>query len=442
MAANYVARQAGSSLVRASMKTSVLAWTMCGFGALFYCYEYFLRISPSVMTPELMSSYHLTGAQIGGLSAFYYHAYVPMQILVGLLMDRYGPRRLLSVACLLCAIGTYLFASNHGIGVAELGRFLVGLGSAFAFVGAAKLATIWLPPNRFALISGIILCLGMLGAMLGDILLRWLVDAIGWRITLFGSASAGLFLAFLIWLCVRDKNPYHVDHFTHAPATLKSVLSGLLLAVRNSQIWLNGLIGLLLYLSLSAFAELWGVPYLQQAHSLSRINAADANSMIFLGWAVGGPFWGWFSDFVRLRCTPMMLASFGALLSVCVILYFPTLISLPLLFILLFVFGFFSSVQILVFALSREATPIKIAGTTIGLLNMLVMLGGNILQPLIGKLLDLQWTGLLHDGARVYTSSAYTYALSVLPVSIIMAMVIISFVRETHCQIHVDDVIH
>ena len=365
-----------------------------------------------------------------------------MQVLVGLFMDRYGPRRLLTVACLLCAFGTYLFASGHSLGIAELGRFLVGFGSAFAFVGAAKLATIWLPPNRFALISGIILCLGMLGAMMGDILLHLLVDAIGWRITLFGSASVGLVLAFFIWLIVRDQNPFHTDHFTHEPTTLSAVINGLFLAVRNSQVWLNGLIGLLLYLSLSAFAELWGVPYLQQAHALSRANAASANSMIFLGWAVGGPFWGWFSDFIRLRCTPMLIGSLGALIAVCIILYLPGLIPLPLLYGLLFIFGLFSSVQILVFALSREATPIKIAGTTIGVLNMLVMLGGNILQPLIGKLLDLQWTGTMHDGARVYSAIAYTYSLSVLPISLILAMVVILFVRETRCQIHIDDIIH
>ncbi len=441
MASNFIPLQQTMSSTMPK-KAIIFAWVMCGFGAIFYCYEYFLRVAPSIMTPELMRAYDLTGTQIGGLVAFYYHAYVPMQILVGLLMDRFGPRRLLIFACLLSAFGTYLFAGGHSLGMAELGRFLVGLGASFAFVGAAKLATIWLPPNRFALISGIIVCLGMIGAMVGDILLRMLVDQMGWRVTLFGSAAAGLGLAFLMWLIVRDKNPYYTNHYMHASATVKSVVKGLFLAVCNLQIWLTGIVGMLLYLSLSAFAEFWGIAYLQQAHELSRMHAANANSMIFLGWAIGSPFWGWFSDYIRLRCRPMLISSFLGLIAICVVLYGPTAIPLPLLYALLFIFGFFSSVQVLVFALSREATPIKIAGTTIGLLNMLVMLGGNILLPLIGKLLDMQWTGMMHEGVRVYSVTAYTYALSVLPISFAISMIITSMIRETHCEIHIDDIQH
>ena len=127
---------------------SVLPWVISGLGALYYCYEYFLRISPSVMIPELMKAYDLTGAEVGSLSAFYYHAYVPMQIVVGLLMDRFGPRRLLALACLCSVLGTYMFAGSHSIIIAQIGRFLIGFGAAFAFVGALKLATIWLPIYR------------------------------------------------------------------------------------------------------------------------------------------------------------------------------------------------------------------------------------------------------------------------------------------------------
>ncbi len=282
-----------SSVNSLSSRSIAFAWLMCGLGALYYCYEYFLRIAPSVMMPELMQTYHLNGAQAGSLSAFYYHAYVPMQILVGLFMDKYGPRRLLTMACLLCALGTYFFASGHSLMLAQVGRFLVGFGSAFAFVGALKLATIWLPPNRFALVSGIILCLGMMGAMMGDILLRLMVDAVSWGVTLYMSALAGVVLAVILWLIIRDSNPAQYSPPLHA-ITFRGLLRGLWGAIRNPQIWLNGLVGFLLYISLSAFAELWGIPYLTQAHHLSSTHAASANSMIFLGWAVGGPFWGGF----------------------------------------------------------------------------------------------------------------------------------------------------
>ncbi len=417
---------------------TLLPWIIVALGALYYCYEYFLRISPSVMVPELMKAYDLTGSQVGSLSAFYYHAYVPMQIVVGLLMDRYGPRRLLALACLCSVVGTYLFAGSHSIVVAELGRFLVGFGAAFAFVGALKLATIWLPPNRFALISGLITSLGMIGAMAGDILLRDLVDTVGWKMTTYTTAGAGVILAFAIWFVVRDVNPSPTHPHYHAERMhFHDLLRGLLGALRNPQIWFNGMIGFLLYLSLSAFAELWGIPYLEQARGLSRMHAANANAMIFLGWAIGGPCWGLFSDFIRRRCFPIVMASVLALIVVCAILYFPK-ISYGSMSFLLFLFGFLSSVQILVFAICREVTHFRIAGTAIALTNMLVMLGGNLFQPVIGKLLDMGWNNIMVDGTRLYSVSAYQAALSVLPVGILIAIILTYFVRETHGEIPMD----
>ncbi|MCD6040322.1 MAG: phtE [Gammaproteobacteria bacterium] len=407
-------------------------WIICALGALYYCYEYFLRISPSVMIQELMKAYNLTGAQAGSLSAFYYHAYVPMQIIVGLMMDRYGPRRLLVMACMCCAVGTYLFAGTQSIIIAELGRFFIGFGSAFAFVGALKLATIWLPPNRFALISGIITSLGMIGAMAGDIMLRSLVDAMGWKLTTYVSAGVGVVLALILWAVVRDVNPspthpnYHVRRLS-----FHDLLLGLWGALRNPQIWFNGMLGFLLYLSLSAFGELWGIPYLEQARGLSKMQAANANAMIFLGWAIGSPCWGWFSDFIERRCAPLFMASIATLLVACVILYVPNLSFFSMSF-LLFFFGLLSSVQVLVFAICREVTHFRIAGTAIALTNMFVMIGGNFFQPVIGKLLDMGWSGALMDGTRVYSALAYQAALSVIPVGILFAIILTFFVRETH----------
>jgi sugar phosphate permease len=402
-------------------RSMLLSWIICGLGAVFYCYEYFLRITPSVMTSELMSAYHLKGGEIGNLSAFYYHAYVPMQIVVGVLMDRYGPRRLLTIACLFCALGSYFFAGRYGFAAAEFGRFLIGFGSAFAFVGALKLATIWLPPNRFALVSGIIMCLGMTGAM------------IGWQTTIYASAVIGVLLSAVLWLVVRDSSPDHPNYHTHV-INFKGVLQGLASALKNPQIWFNGLVGFLLYLSLSAFAELWGIPYLEQAQHLTKTHAAYANSMIFLGWAIGSPLWGWFSDYIQLRCLPLIIGSIGSLILFCLLLYVPHL-PVVLMYMILFLFGVLSSAQILVFAICHEASKMKVAGTAIALTNMIVMIGGNVFQPLIGQLLDYGWADKLVAGARVYPIYAYQVALSVIPICLVIAAFIATFlIRETHCS--------
>lgn len=428
---------------RLSLKVVLFPWFICALGALFYSYEYLLRMSPSVMAENLMRFYHLTGAQFGYLSgSYYYYSYVAMQILVGLLMDRFGPRRLLTFACLLCALGAFLFACSDYIVVAMLGRFLIGLGSAFAFVGAAKLATIWLPPRYFALISGIIFCLGMLGAAFGDIVLRRWVDSIGWQIAMVSASVGGVVLALIIWLIVRDVNPYQEQHHhLHQVSNLRSVLSGLWQALKNKQIWLCGVVGCLLYLFLSAYAELWGPAYLAQAHGISRAYAANANSMVFIGCAIGAPLWGLFSDFLGRRRIPIIIAAAGAIVAFCTLLYVPQL-SLFSIYVLLFLFGFLSSAQILVFAIAREVTSIKISGTAIGLVNMLVMVGGIIFPPVIGKILDLNWTGTMVDGARIYSEHAYTLALSLLPLGILFGLLLTLCMRETKCEIHIEDGVH
>ena len=128
----------------------ILPWLIVAVAATFYAYEYFLRILPSVMVTDLMQSFGVSAAVIGNLAAFYYYAYTPMQLPVGVMMDHYGPRRLLTFACLCCAMGSFLFAQPNHIFMAQVGRLLVGFGSAFAFVGVLKLATLWLPQNHFA----------------------------------------------------------------------------------------------------------------------------------------------------------------------------------------------------------------------------------------------------------------------------------------------------
>lgn len=136
----------------AKTKNSILGWIICSLAAIFYCYEYLLRIAPSVMVPELMQAFRANATELGILSAFFYFVYTPMQIVVGLLSDLYGPRRILTIAIITCAIGSYLFSTANILLAAAIGRSLIGFGSAFAFVCILKLAAIWLPQRFFCII--------------------------------------------------------------------------------------------------------------------------------------------------------------------------------------------------------------------------------------------------------------------------------------------------
>ena len=416
---------------------SIVGWLICGLGALFYSYEYLLRIAPSAMEPALREHFNLSATGFGHISSIYYYAYVLMQLPVGLLLDRYGPRRLLTLACFICIIGTFLFTGTSLFWVAAMGRFLVGLGSAFAFVGVLKLATIWLPENRLALVSGLTSALGTVGAMVGDNFLEVFVEKLGWVKTLNVTGAFGFVLMIALWAGIQDNKGRHRQHGT--VSTFKSGLIDLGIIARNSQMWVNGLYGCLVYLPTSVFAELWGIPYLKHAHGLSAHAAGLANSVLFLGFTIGAPLMGYISDRIERRKLPMLFGASGAVLVMLIILYVPGLTETNIQ-VLMFILGLLYSAQAIVFAVGRELSPGEAAGTAMAFTNMVVMLGAMLLQPIVGYLLDLSLehkAGTVTDNVhRIYTTIDYQFALSVVPLGIFIAVLLTFFLKETFA--HVD----
>lgn len=432
-----------------SQKNHRVEWVgalICALGALYYSYEYLLRISPSVMEGALRAHFGLSATSFGLLSAFYYYAYVPLQLPVGILLDRYGPRLLLSLACVLCVIGTFLFTDTNVFAVSAAGRFLTGFGSAFAFIGVLKLATIWLPENRLAMVAGMTSALGTVGAMLGDNLLGSMVEHVGWVQTMHYSAYFGIILTIFLWLGIRDKKHDTSKSLLEGHGTISSLKQSvvdLLIIAKNKQMWITGMFGCLVYLPTTVFGELWGIPYLVHAHGLSQDAAAVANSLLFFGFMMGAPMMGFISDQISRRKPPMLVGAIGAGIVMTIILYTPHLTELQL-DALMFLLGLLYSAQCIVFAVGRELSPAEAAATGIAMTNMLVMLGAMFLQPMVGRLLDFsvalrQGVKVEHHAAmeaanHLYTASDYTFAMSIIPIGIFTAACLVFFIKETYAD--------
>ena len=400
----------------------VLGWLTA---ALFFGYAWVLRVAPSVMVEELMRDFAVGAAVLGNLSAAYFYGYAGMQIPVGVLLDRFGPRRLITISTLLCAGGCVLFATGDTLATVTAGRFLIGASAAFSLVGAMAVAGQWFSPDRFAMLSGLAMAMGMAGGVLGQAPLRVAVEASDWRTTMLLLAAGGVALSVAAWATVRDR--------WRGSGGIGNALAGLGIVARHPQTWLIALAGLGTSSPLLGFAGLWGVPFLETAYGLPRTLAATLTSMLFVGWGVGAPFFGWLSDRIGMRRPPMLAGLAIQTAAVAALVYVPGLPTLVL-GSLCFLIGFCGSSQIVCFALVKEIHPAGLSGTGIGFVNTMVTGAGALFQPLVGLLLDLAWAGETSQGARIYDTGTYRLALASLVACCVGGFLCLLAVRETFCR--------
>jgi len=415
-------------------KYKLLPWLMCFIGMSFYCFNYFLRSSPSVMQGDLIQSFNISATQFGTLISFYYFAYTPMQIPAGMIYDKFGARLVIFFACLITVIGLAIFASAANFQLACVGRFLIGLGTAFSYIGVLKLASIWLPPNRFAAVAGLTTAIGMTSGALSQKYLAHVVELFGYKPILQGAVILGFVLSFVILSTLRNRPTQQLNSLNvkYAPMTMKQLFGALRVIFTNPQMWLIGIIGCVLYLPSIVLLDVYGISYFKAAHHITAQQAANVSALTFLGWIIGGPVIGGISDKIKRRRLPLMLTSAMTAVLLYIIFYYPGL-TLNQLSVIAFIAGICCGAHPLCFALGKENNPPEMAGTSVAVTNMFIMLGGMVFPPIIGRLLDSHTQSQIINGLHVYTATDYTFALSVIPSGIVLGTILTMFLKETYC---------
>ena len=418
-----------------------LALSVWGVGVALYFIGFFHRVAPAVITRELATEFGLSAAALGHLSAFYFYSYVAIQVPTGVLVDRFGPRRILTLGAITAAAGGLLFAGAASFALVAAGRLLVGAAVGVAFVALMKLSTHWFPPSRFATVAGLALATGLVGAVTAGAPLRWLADAFGWRGVMLALAGITGVLAILIWIVVRD-DPEQRGYASflpqpHAGKAAHSMLDGLRRVLRMRNVWLIFVVNGSVTAPILTFGGLWGVPFLTAHYNVSTASAAGLCSLMLLAWGVGGPVTGALSDRLKTR-KPLYAA--GAMLTAvgCAVLFLIPGLPLAALGALLVIIGFAAGVIMIGFAYAKESAPAALAGTTGGVSNMGNMTGGMLMQPAVGWALDRAWDGALADGARVYAFSAYRSGFALMLALLAAAVLLALLTRETHCRQHQD----
>lgn len=399
--------------------------------ASFYLYEYILQVAPSVMADSMMQTFHVTAAGFGVVSAFYFYAYAPMQLPAGVLFDRYGPRKLMTFALLLCAAGSFFFASTDQLITAGLGRFLIGIGSAFSFIGVLVLVSRWFKATQFALLAGIAQLMSSIGAMFGEMPLAKLIDIVGWRNASFILSAVGVVLALLMWTIIRDYPPESTS-VIQPKRKLIDEWRRLHDVCRHSYTWLTGAYACAIWTPIAVFGALWGVPYLQQKYHVSVVVASGLCSMIWIGIGVGSPLLGWVSDYFYSRRLALAISSALGLIATLLLLYVPG-VSIQSMYLILFVLGLGAGGQTVSFAVVKDNNSPELVGTASGFNNLSVLIGGAVFQPLVGFFLNHSSGWHLVDGVSVYSIESFNHALFVMPVCFVLSLLIsLVVLKETH----------
>ncbi len=416
-----------------------LAWFIWCLGSLFYVIGFFHRLAPAVMTRELMRDFDISAAALGNLSGFYFYSYWLMQIPTGILADSWGPRRLLTAGALGSTIGAAVFALSPGMTWACLGRLIIGGCVSVAYVVTLKLAANWFPVRYFSMISGLGLLAGILGAVTAGVPLRLLVDGFGWRPVMLAAAAATGVLAAVTWVRVRDDPSERGYRSYAAPATRPELPARMNAWVGIGQVFRYANTRLLFFVpaslvgSVLTFCGLWGVPYLTTHYGFSTAQAASLTSLLMICWALASPVFGWLSDRLGRRKPLMIMGQVLAGLGWAIIFFIPG-ISPALLTLLTAATGLCSASFIICWSLAKESVPAHLAGTISGVINMGIMMGATVLQPAVGWVLDRRWEGMVQEGVRIYSLSAYQAGFGLMMAWILVALVLLAFTRETFCR--------
>jgi len=422
-------------------KKSFFNWLIWGSLTLYYFYEICLRMLPGTMPGFTMSHFHIDAAQLGMFTASYYWAYTLMQIPAGIAVDRFSVKKIILLAMLFCIFGLLISELTTSLIIAYIGRFIIGLASAFAYVSCLKAAAEILPKRSFGLATCMLDSIGMLGAIFTSIIITRLGTYLNYPTFIYTISLIGLFCIAIIFFSVRKvkfKNQYQTIRKDELKNILISTRKTLKNIVKSKQLWLLGIIGALFYLPSSVIGDVWGQPYLQSAYHLSKNNAANLMGIFFLSWAIAGPLIGAYSDKVKKRKTIITNSLIILFISLSIVILLPNIFSMQIPYLILvslfIIIGAATSSHPLIFALAKESFSEKHSGIIIATTNMLIMLGGLIFQPLIGVILDFTH-GTKVSNIHLYNNHDFSIAFAIIPLSLILSLFLMNHVSKSQISI-------
>jgi len=373
--------------------------------ALGYAISYFYRNTNAIIESDLVNELGLGPADLGLLTGAYFFSFAIFQLPLGILLDRYGPRRTEAVLLLFAALGAWIFSKADSLSGLILGRLLIGLGVSACLMAAFKAYVIWFSSGRLPMINGLQMVAGGLGALVATTPLQNVLSITDWRGVFTGLAIITVFASLFLWFIL----PEHQSSADKHPA-IKTQLKEMGQIFRNPVFWSIVPLTALSNGSFLAIHGLWIKPWLRDVASLGEGDTTQLLFAMTLAIIVGYFSLGIFSERLSqlFDIGPITVGVFG------MTLFLTTQFSMaygwatsPLLLVVFF--GFLGSSCILTFAGLAQIFPKKYSGRVSTILNVQVFMGAFIIQWGIGAIIELWPTTEIG-----YDPASYQVAIGVL----------------------------
>ena len=382
-------------------------WFVFVVFAAVYFFVYFHRVSTSVIAPDLLAAFQTNATALGFMSSMYFYLYSLEQPLVGYLSDLFGARRVIGFWSLIAASGCLLFGLAPTITWATVGRGLIGFGVGGVYVPAMKALSQWFLKRDLGTMTGCLIAVGNVGAMVATTPLAWLAKTWGWRFAFFAIGAVTLGLSLVALLLVRDPANVAEGKFVQGK---ESPLSGSALQVlASTRFWVFALIFFGVFGGSITLQGLWATPFLMSVLGLGQYHASLVNMLIPFGYIIGAPFFGWLGDRVFRHRVDLIMGLLAALTG--------TWLAITFVGGSLGLGGMIAAFALLgaicggmgtsLWATVLQITPERMLGLTTGLLNPFPLLGMAIMQGLTGAILDR--TGRI---GGIYPPQAYRDAFT------------------------------
>jgi MFS family permease len=381
--------------------------------ALGYVISYMLRTVNAVIAPNLVAELQLSAGELGLMTSVFFASFAAFQLPLGLLLDRYGPRRTEAALMLITAAGAVLFAISQTATGLIVGRLLLGLGTSACLMAAMTAFVLWFPRDRIPMINGCQMAAGGLGALISTVPVANAAELIGWRGVFWVVAGFSVVVAAMIFTVVPERSA------EKKIGGLKAKINGIGEIFTSSLFWRIAPLTVASQASFISLQSLWSGPWLHDVGGIARADVSDRLSIIAGCMIVGFILVGSLAARLnRLGIETMRIAVIGSFIfmTVQVSLIFmgpqyPTLIWAA--------FGFFGTVGILGYGALSQNFAQELAGRVVTGLNLLVFTAAFAVQWGVGLIID-QWPAAV-SGA--YAKEAYDAAFMVLVVVQALTMI-------------------